>query len=514
MDPELAEELARVKAEEVLESLRLGRRKSSAEKGSTGAKRGSDPAIASSAVAEIDDDDEKAASALSDEAKSMLDQREHVNIVFIGHVDAGKSTISGQILLSTNMVDKRLIEKYEKEAKDKNRDSWYLAYIMDVNEEERVKGKTVEVGKAVFSTPKKRYTILDAPGHKSYVPNMISGAAQADVGVLVISARKGEFETGFERGGQTREHAMLAKTLGIGKLIVVVNKMDEASVGWSKDRFDEVQNKLNPYLKSVGFNLKKNVIYIPISGYTGANISGPVPRTVCSWYDGPFLIQALDDLPPLSRDEAGPVRLPIVDCYKYEGKMNLLGKLECGAVVLGMKLIVLPVNTKVEVVGISVNEKEVQAARPGENLIVSVKGIEEGFVHPGYVLCPRREPCMVSTMFIAKVVITELLAHKPLVSKGYFAVLHLHAAVVECEIVDLLAEYDKKTQKVAKTKPAFVKNGSIVEMKIKTDSPVCMENFDVRPQLGRFTLRDEGKTIAIGKISKIAQKRKPDEQKA
>jgi peptide chain release factor subunit 3 len=412
------------------------------------------------------------------------------------------------------MVDKRLIEKYEKEAKEKNRDSWYLAYIMDVNEEERVKGKTVEVGRAMFSTSKKRYTILDAPGHKSYVPNMISGASQADVGILVISARKGEFETGFERGGQTREHAMLAKTLGIGKLIVVVNKMDEATVQWSKDRFEEVQNKLNPYLKSVGFNLKKNVTYIPISGYTGANITKKVDSAVCSWYDGSYLIEALDDLPPLSRDESGPMRMPIVDCYKYEGKMNLLGKLESGTLVINQKLVVLPSSQKCVVVGINVNEKEVQAARPGENLIVSVKGVEEGYVHPGYVLSSRKDPPLVSSVFIAKVVITELLPHKPLISKGYYAVLHLHSVIVECEIVELIAEYDKKTQKVAKNKPAFVKNGSIVDMKIKTESPVCLENFDVRPQLGRFTLRDEGKTIAIGKVSKIGQKKKAEEQKA
>lgn len=169
------------------------------------------------------------------------DPRDHLNVVFIGHVDAGKSTLGGQILYLTGGVDKRTIEKYEREAKDKNRESWYMAYIMDTNEEERTKGITVEVGRAKFETDKRRYTILDAPGHKNYVPNMIMGAAQADVAVLVISSRKGEYETGFEKGGQTREHAQLAKTLGVVKLIVVVNKLDDYSVAleggkWSKDR--------------------------------------------------------------------------------------------------------------------------------------------------------------------------------------------------------------------------------------------------------------------------------------
>ncbi|GMI50751.1 hypothetical protein TeGR_g6974 [Tetraparma gracilis] len=179
---------------------------------------------------------EAAEEAEPDVALTEGDPREHLNIVFIGHVDAGKSTLSGNILYLTDNVDKRTIERYEREAKDRNRESWFLAFIMDTNEEERAKGKTVEVGRAYFDTPDKRYTILDAPGHKNYVPNMIMGASQADVGVLVISARKGEFEAGFDRGGQTREHAMLCKTLGINYLIVVINKMDDPTVNWSKER--------------------------------------------------------------------------------------------------------------------------------------------------------------------------------------------------------------------------------------------------------------------------------------
>ena len=177
------------------------------------------------------------------------DPREHMNVVFIGHVDAGKSTLSGQILFLTNQVDQRLIDKFSREAKERNRESWFMAYIMDTNEEERAKGKTVEVGMAHFETETKRYTILDAPGHKNYVPNMIGGAAQADIAVLVISTRRGEFETGFEKGGQTREHAMLAKTLGVNKLVVVMNKMDDPTVDWSQERFEECKSKLTPYVE-------------------------------------------------------------------------------------------------------------------------------------------------------------------------------------------------------------------------------------------------------------------------
>lgn len=191
--------------------------------------------------------------------------RAPVNIVFIGHVDAGKSTICGSILLMTGRVDKNELRKLEMEAKEKKRESWYLAYIMDINEEERSKGKTVEVGKAHFQTPNKRFTILDAPGHKNYVPNMIAGASQADYAALVISAKTGEFESGFEKGGQTREHAMLAKCLGVLKLVVVINKMDEDK--WSQPRYDFIKEQLSPFLaNSCGFDLNKDVFWVPISG--------------------------------------------------------------------------------------------------------------------------------------------------------------------------------------------------------------------------------------------------------
>eukprot|EP00798_Chlamydomonas_sp_ICE-L_P005048 gene5048-34837_t len=217
------------------------------------------------------------------------DSRDHLNVVFIGHIDAGKSTLAGQILFLTGGVDKRTIEKYEKEAKDKNREGWYMAYIMDTNEEERTKGITVEVGRAHFETEKKRYTVLDAPGHKNYVPNMIQGACQADVAILVISARKGEYETGFEKGGQTREHAQLAKTLGVSRLIVVVNKLDCPSVchpdgKWDKDRYDYIVSGLTPFLKSVGYNIKKEVTFLPLAALYGHNVKDPVSPEKCDWY--------------------------------------------------------------------------------------------------------------------------------------------------------------------------------------------------------------------------------------
>lgn len=207
-----------------------------------------------------------------EEVIEVDETRQPSSLVFIGHVDAGKSTICGNLMFMTGMVDERTIEKFKQEAKEKNRDSWWLAYVMDINDDEKSKGKTVEVGRATMETPTKRYTIFDAPGHKNYVPDMIMGAAMADVAALVISARKGEFEAGFERDGQTREHAQLARSLGVNKLVVIVNKMDEETVQWSQERYNDIVNGATPFLiEQCGYK-KEDLIFIPISGLTGHNI--------------------------------------------------------------------------------------------------------------------------------------------------------------------------------------------------------------------------------------------------
>lgn len=435
------------------------------------------------------------------------DPREHLNIIFIGHVDAGKSTTAGQILFLTGGVDDRTIEKYEREAKEKNRESWYMAYIMDTNEEERAKGKTVEVGRAYFETPKKRFTILDAPGHKSFVPNMISGASQADVGVLVISARKGEFETGFERGGQTREHAQLAKTLGVTKLIVVINKMDDHSIiegsQWSKARYDEIESKLTPFLRGCGYNPKKDLVWLPISGLMGHNMKDRVDEKICPWFKGPSLFEALDNIDPMLRDPFAPFRMPIVDKYKDMGTV-IMGKSEAGLVKKNDSLIVMPNKAVVKVTTIWRDEKEVNAARPGENLRLRVAGVEEEDISAGFVVSSRFSLVPVVTQFEAQVAILDLLEHKPILAGGYRAVLHIHSIVEECEVLKLVAVIDAKTKEKKKAK--FVKSGSICIARIAVDKPICVEAFETVPQLGRFTLRDEGRTIAIGKVTRVPKK--------
>lgn len=358
--------------------------------------------------------------------------------------------------LLTGQVDERTMAKYEREAKEKNRESWYLAYIMDTNEEERAKGKTVEVGRAHFASKNKRYTMLDCPGHKNYVPNMIGGTAQADVGILVISARKGEFETGFEKGGQTREHAMLAKTLGIRRMIILVNKMDDPTVQWSQERFKEVEEKLTPFLKQWGYNVEKGpavlhltvlgfvvltsyashaeCTFLPASGYTGANLAKPVAADVCPWWKGRPLMEILDTLPPLERDDKAPVRIPIITRYKDMGVLYVLGKVESGTVNKDAELVLMPNNKKVQCAGLLVEDEEVDVAKPGENVHLKIKGVEEEECIAGFVLSAADKPCRRSKEFEAQVVVLPLLEHKPIITAGYQCVLHIHSLAVECAV--------------------------------------------------------------------------------
>jgi peptide chain release factor subunit 3 len=262
-----------------------------------------------------------------------------MNLLFMGHVDAGKSTMGGHLLLLTGMVDKRTVEQYKEKAKELGRESWYLSWALDLNQEERDKGKTTEYGRGTFLTEKRRYTIIDAPGHRSFVPSMIEGAAQADVGVLVISARKGEFETGFEKDGQTREHVLLAKTAGVKKILMVINKMDDPTVEWSKDRYDEIVNKMLPFMKASGFS-KSDLNILPISGFTGANMKDPVSASECPWYTDAPLLQLLDSM-ELERANSGPFLMPIADKAKDMGTIAM-GKIESGAVKKGSSLMVMP----------------------------------------------------------------------------------------------------------------------------------------------------------------------------
>lgn len=417
--------------------------------------------------------------------------KEHVNIIFIGHVDAGKSTLGGSILWTTGMVDERTMEKYKKEAKDLGRESWYLSWVMDLTKEERTKGKTVEVGRGFFETEKRRYSILDAPGHKTYVPNMIGGASQADVGILVISARKGEYETGFERGGQTREHAMLAKTQGVNKLIVAINKMDDPTVEWSKERYTECTTKLSQFLKATGYNIKTDVFFMPVAAQQSMNIKDRLPKGVAPWWEGPSLLEYLDDMTALERKLNAPFMMPVNAKYRDLGTM-VDGKVEAGVVKKSMSLIMMPRKQNVETAAVyGEQEDEVTIAQCGDQVRIRLKGIEEEEILPGFVLCSPKRLVHCVSEFEAQIRILDL---KNILSAGFNCVLHVHSAIEEVTFAALLHKLQKGTGRKSKVPPTHARKGDSIIARMQVlggAGSVCVEKFEDYPQMGRFTLRDQ-----------------------
>ncbi|KAK3316327.1 eukaryotic peptide chain release factor GTP-binding subunit [Apodospora peruviana] len=454
-------------------------------------------------VRDVDAVEKEQTADVDEETLNEIYGKEHVNIIFIGHVDAGKSTLGGSILYVTGMVDQRTMDKYKREAKEMGRETWYLSWALDLTNEERSKGKTVEVGRGFFETEKRRYSILDAPGHKTYVPNMIGGASQADVGILVISARKGEYETGFEKGGQTREHAMLAKTQGVNKLIVVINKMDDPTVNWSHERYLECTTKLSQFLKGTGYNLKTDVFFMPIAAQQTMGIKDRVPKDLCPWYDGPSLLEYLDGMQALERKINAPFMMAVAGKYRDMGTM-IEGKIEAGVVKKGMTLTMMPNKQNVDIAAVyGETEDEVQIAQCGEQVRMRLRGIEEEEIMPGFVLCSPKRLVHNVSQFEAQIRILDL---KSILTAGFNCVLHVHAAIEEVTFAALLHKLQKGTGRKSKNPPSHAKKGDsiIARMEIIGGAgSVCVERFEDYPQMGRFTLRDQGQTIAIGKITKL-----------
>lgn len=417
--------------------------------------------------------------------------KEHVNVIFLGHVDAGKSTLGGSILFATGMVDERTMDKYKREAKEAGRETWYLSWALDLTKEERAKGKTVEVGRGFFETDKRRYSILDAPGHKNFVPSMIGGASQADVGVLVISARKGEYETGFEKGGQTREHAMLAKTQGVNKLVIAVNKMDDPTVEWNEERFKECTAKLGQFLKGLGYNPKTDLMFMPISAQTTLGIKDRIPSNVCPWYSGPSLLEYLDSMQTLERKVNAPFLMPITAKYRELGTM-VEGKIESGVIKKDGTYLMMPNQEKITIAALyGETEDEIDSAMCGEQVRIRIKGVEEEDILPGFVLCNPKRPVHNVSTFEAQIVLLDL---KSILSAGFNCVMHVHAATEEVTFAALLHKLEKGTNRRSKKAPGFATKGMSIIARLEViggAGAVCVERFEDYPQLGRFTLRDQ-----------------------
>ena len=426
------------------------------------------------------------------------EKKEHINLIFIGHVDAGKSTLGGSILYCTGMVDERTMDKYKREAKEAGRETWYLSWALDLTNEERSKGKTVEVGRAFFKTTnqtpegpvERHYTILDAPGHKSFVPNMIGGASQADVGVLVISARKGEYETGFERGGQTREHALLARNSGVKKLVVAVNKMDDPTVEWSKTRYDECTIKIGKFLEGMGYR-KDELHFMPISAQKTLGIDKPVPTDLAPWYKGPPLLEFLHQMKMPERKINAPFMMPISAKYRDMGTI-IEGRIESGVIKKGSNYIIMPNRDDAVVSALyGETEEEIPTATCGDQIRVRLRGVEEEDVLPGFVLCSPNRPVHCVSSFEAKIRILEL---KSILSAGFNCVLHVHAAIEEVTFGALLHKLEKDTGRKSKKPPPFASKGQTIIARLDViggAGAVCVERFEDYNQLGRFTLRDQ-----------------------
>ncbi|KAL8814903.1 MAG: hypothetical protein Q9223_005916 [Gallowayella weberi] len=460
------------------------------------------PAETKAGQVEVDAVAKEQAVDVDEELLEEVYGKEHVNLIFIGHVDAGKSTLGGSILYATGMVDERTMDKYKREAKADGHESWYLSWALDETKEERSKGKTIEVGRGFFETDKRRYTVLDAPGHKTFVPSMIAGASQADVGILVISARKGEYETGFERGGQTREHAMLAKTQGVNKLVVAINKMDDQTVEWSQDRYKECTDKLTQFLKGLGYS-KNDLAFMPISAQTTIGIKDRVPNNVCSWYNGPSLLEYLDNLKSLERKVNAPFMMPVNAKYKDMGTM-IEGKIEAGVLRKSNNYLLMPNREEVSISALyGETEDEIQNAQCGDQVRLRIRGVEEEDIQPGFVLCSPKRPVHCVAAFEAQIHLLEL---KSILSAGFNCVLHVHSAIEEVTFGALLHKLEKGTGRKSKKPPPFGRQGMAVIARLEVTSAagkVCVETYNEVAQLGRFTLRDQGQTIAIGKITRL-----------
>ena len=448
------------------------------------------PADVKATAREADAVTNEQAADVDDEILEEVYGKEHVNLIFIGHVDAGKSTLGGSILYATGMVDERTMDKYKREAKEAGRETWYLSWALDLTKEERSKGKTVEVGRGFFETEKRRYTILDAPGHKTFVPNMIGGASQADVGILVISARKGEYETGFEKGGQTREHAILAKTQGVNKLVVVINKMDDPTVEWSQERFKECSEKLMNFLRGIQYS-KNDVTFMPISAQTTVGIKDRIPKKLCPWYNGPSLLEYLDNLKSLERKVNAPFMMPINGKYKDMGTV-IEGKIEAGAVKKGNMYIMMPNRDEISISALyGESEEEIQQATCGDQVRIRIRGVEEEDVIPGFVLCSPKRPVHCVTAFEAQIMLLEL---KSILSAGFNCVLHVHSAIEEVTFAALLHHLEKGTGRKSKKPPPFGKQGQSIIARLEViggAGSVCVERYEDYAQMGRFTLRDQ-----------------------
>jgi len=428
----------------------------------------------------------------------MAKGKPHINLVFIGHVDHGKSTTVGRLLYDSGVIDEVTMRKLKEKAKELGKSGFEFAFVMDNLKEEQERGVTIDLSHKKFETQKYYFTIIDAPGHKDFIKNMITGAAQADAGVLVVSANPGD---GVQ--AQTKEHVFLSKTLGVDQLIIAVNKMDMAK--YDQKRFEEVKAQVSALLKSVGYKVE-NIPFVPLASLHGENVfkkSENMP-----WYTGGTLLQTMDTLKEPDKPTNLPLRLPIQDVYNITGiGVVPVGRVETGIMKVGDKIIVVPAREGKGITGevktIEMHHEQLQQAEPGDNIGFNVRGIQKKDIARGDVLGHVTNPPTVATEFTARMVV---LNHPTVVTVGYTPVFHVHTAQVACQIVAIEKKLNPATGEVIQENPDFIKNGDAAVVRIKPVQPMVIEKTEDIPQMSRFAIRDSGQTVAAGMCISLVKK--------
>jgi elongation factor 1-alpha len=432
----------------------------------------------------------------------MGKDKTHINIVVIGHVDAGKSTTTGHLIYKCGGIDKRTIEKFEKEASEMGKGSFKYAWVLDKLKAERERGITIDIALWKFETNKYYFTIIDAPGHRDFIKNMITGTSQADAAVLVIASPTGEFEAGIAKNGQTREHALLAYTLGVKQMIVAINKMDDKSTNWSQSRYDEIVKEVSSFVKKIGYNPEK-IPFVPISGWHGDNMLEK--STNLPWYKGPTLLEALDAVQEPKRPTEKPLRVPLQDVYKIGGIGTVpVGRVETGVLKPGMNVTFAPAGLTTEVKSVEMHHVALPEAVPGDNVGFNVKNLSVKDIRRGMVAGDaKNDPPQETEDFNAQVII---LNHPGQIHAGYAPVLDCHTAHIACKFAELVSKVDRRSGQATEETPKNIKNGDAAIVRLVPSKPMCVESFSEYPPLGRFAVRDMRQTVAVGVIKSVTRK--------
>ncbi|MEM4729659.1 MAG: translation elongation factor EF-1 subunit alpha [Thermoplasmata archaeon] len=419
-------------------------------------------------------------------------EKPHLNIVFIGHVDHGKSTTIGRLLLDTGHIQQYIIDKFKEEAAAKGKTTFEFAWVMDQLKEERERGLTIDVAHKPFHTDKYYFTIIDCPGHRDFIKNMITGTSQGDGAILVCSAAEGA-QT------QTREHIFLARTLGIPQLVVAINKMD--AVDYKQEKYEETKTACVNLLKNVGYKTD-TIAFVPISAYMGDNVAKRSDKM--PWYKGPTLVEALNGFTVPEKPIGKPLRIPVQDVYTITGVGTVpVGRVETGVLKPNDKVIFMPSGKVGEVKSIEMHHQALQQAIPGDNIGFNVRGISKQDVKRGDVVGHADNPPTVAKSFTARIMV---LNHPSVITAGYTPVFHCHTAQVACTIEAILQKLDPKTGAVIEQNPTTIKTGDAAVIKVRPTKPMVVETAKDFPPLGKFAIRDMGITVAAGMVIEVEKK--------